>query len=358
MKKFLEFLKFNRSRKLSLKQKLHFSKQLSFLIGANLPLLDSILLLQKQADSRLKQIINEIIEKVSRGNSLGATIESLNVFDRYSVQMIRMGEHTGTMSESFRHIHDEMARKSEIQKKLKTALIYPFLIALVTLALVIFITVYIFPKIVPLLAGFNAKIPITTKMILVISGALKKYGTDLLVATIIVFACAVALFKKSQKFKYFMHLKFLKMPLLGKFFIHAESANFCRVLGTLVKCGIPIGNALSITADAAWNVHLKQKIKDVSKNVIEGKKISSEVHKIGIFDQITVSMISVGEKTSNLPAALLYLADFHKAEMETQSKNFSNAVEPILMIISGLVVGFLAVSIISPMYEVTHNLGK
>jgi type II secretory pathway component PulF len=217
---------------------------------------------------------------------------------------------------------------------------------------------FIFPKIMPIFISLNIKLPPTTRGLLAVNNFLSEHG----LSTIVVTSTIIGTFEVSRRTFHTVHKKvdwfILRLPIVGGITRSYNCANFCRTLGLNLKSGIPLSEALHVTADITTNILYKEAYLDFAKHVLKGEKISSSMNRYSsIFPDMLSHMIHIGETTGSLSRTLGYLSDMYEAEVDESTKNLATSVEPILLMIMGILVGIIAISVISPIYEVTKYIG-
>ncbi len=345
--------------RISVKEKTLFAKRLSFLVKAGVPLLQSLNILRKQSPSGAKSLVlDQVIKDVSNGQYLSSSLAKFrHNFDQLAINLIRVGEESGTLDENLNYLADEMKKKQALQRKVMGALVYPIFIIIATLGLAGLLTLYIFPKILPIFASLNVNLPLTTRALIASVDFLKAYGLFLVAGIIVLAVGLIVFFRTSDKFRYLLHLASFKMPLIGPIFKNYHLANICRTLGILIKSDIRVINAFLIASQTTTNLVYRNELVKISKCVVKGEKIVSQMERRpDLFPHILTHLIEIGESTGRLDETLLYLAEMYEAEMDELTKNLSTILEPALMVFMGLIVGFIAVSIITPIYEITRNL--
>lgn len=342
-----------------IKEQVHFAKRLSFLIGAGVSILDSLQLLHDQAKSSSKKYIYQtVITDVTNGKFLST---SLGKFERhfgsFAINIIKIGETGGVLTQNLNYLADELKKKEELRKKIVGALIYPVFITIATLLLSGMLTVFIFPKVMPIFQSLNVDLPLTTVILLAISEFLSAYGFHV-IGGIVLFVIAVKLLMRfSPNFRFFMHRQSLRLPLFGKLMKYYFMTNFCRTLGLLLRSGVNVVEAISITGDTLGNDVYRDECKKMSQVVMRGERLSTYLAtRPALFPDFTAHLVAVGETSGSLSDTLIYLSEMYEAEVSDITKNLSSSIEPILMIFMGLIVGFVAVSVITPIYEVTQHL--
>ena len=337
-----------------------FARHLAVIAKAGIPLLESLKILQKEAHSKsLKTILETTIDDVSSGQFLSASLDKYkNIFGNLFINIIRVGESTGILPENLNYLADELKKKQELRRKIIGALIYPIVILVATLGITGLLTVFIFPKILPVFKSLNVELPLTTKILIVISEILTNYGA-LAFLGIIVLIISFWLVLKLKTVKFYYHKFLTYVPVLGSMVRNVNLSNFCRTLGLALKSGIRVVEAINITGESLTNTVYKKELAEAAEEVRKGGSLapffSRNEH---LFPAVLSQMISVGETAGNLSETLIYLSEFYESEVNESTKNLSNVLEPVLMIFMGAIVGFVALSIITPIYEVTQTIGR
>lgn len=349
------------SPRFSIKDQVLFAKRLSFLVHAGVPIVEGLRMLRSQATSdRRKKMFDKIIHDVSSGQFLATSLGKFrNMFGDFAINIIRVGESSGILSQNLNYLADELKKKQMLRRKVWSALVYPIFITISTLVLSGMLTIFIVPKILPIFTSLNVKLPVTTRILIAVSNFLQKFGIFLIAALIVAGIAFRLLIKKNERVRLIVHKMILIFPIAGNITKQYNMTNFCRTLGLLLKSGVKIVEAISITADTTENLAYKKEIKMLAKNVAKGERISKHLERhTNLFPEMATQMIVIGETTGNLSDTLIYLSELYESEVDELTKNLSGAIEPLLMIIMGVVVGFVAVSVITPIYEVTKGLQR
>lgn len=349
---------FNSFFNLSTKEKTLFAKRLSFLIKSGVPIIQSLQILQKQSSSTSRtKILDQVISDVSNGQFLSTSLAKFgHIFDQFAINLIKIGEESGTLDENLEYLADEMKKKHLLRRKVIGAMVYPVFIIVATLGIAGLLTVFIFPKILPIFASLNVNLPITTRILIWVSDFLSKYGWAValgLVGLIIAWLLLLRLPNVRHAFEKFV----FRLPLLGSISQNYHMANFCRTLGLLLKSDIRIVRAFAIASETTSNLVYKRALQHISGEINKGEKITTYMEKHPrLFPHILSQMLSIGEATGRLDETLIYLSELYENEVDEMTKNLSTVIEPALMIFMGVIVGFIAVSIITPIYEITQHL--
>lgn len=335
-----------------------FAKRLSILVKAGNPLLESLRMLKSQPGSRsAAKIYSQIVEDVERGQFLSSSMAAhKHIFGDFAVNVIRVGEMSGTLEENLNYLAEELKKKQELKRKVIGAMVYPAIVISATVALSIVLTVFIFPKILPIFDSFKFELPFTTKVLIAVSGFFLSYGVyvaALLVASII----ALVFLYRVHGFRMVADRMMLRIPLFGRIAQGYYMANFCRTLGLLLKSQILVVEATRIAGNTLNNLVYRRESEVISQNLLRGEKISTHLARnMSLFPPILCQMVAVGEKSGNLSETLMFVSDLYENEVDMLTKNLSTMLEPVLMIVMGAIVGFIAVSIITPIYEITQYI--
>jgi len=312
----------------------------------------------RQTNSRHSiYVMDNLAAQVENGLYLSSGMKRFpKIFSDFAVNIVHVGEISGTLNENLNYLAEELKKKQELKRKIISALIYPVFIVFATLGVIILLTAYVFPKIMPIFKSFKFQLPWTTRALIFMSNLFIHYGMFILGGLLICAASAVLLLKV-EKIKYAVDKNLLRLPLFGTLLKSYYMANSARTLGLLLKSDVRIVQALAIVADTTGNVAYKQEFAGLMEYSIKGGKMSDYMLPRALFFPPMLSqMVSVGEATGSLSNTLMYLSEIYEDEMNTLTKNLSNSIEPALMICMGLLVGFIALSIITPIYGVTQNI--
>lgn len=338
---------------------LFFTKHLSVMTKAGIPIVEALETLHEQIKSEtFKAVVAGVSEEVKNGKSLAIAFgKHPKVFNAFYISLVEIAEEAGTLDESLEFLSVQLAKSYSLRKKIQSALMYPAIVLLATVGMGGFISLYVLPQLVEFFQSFQIDLPPTTKVLLMFSLLMKNYGILLFAVAIVLFFCFLAL-TRTKAVKPHWHSLMLKWPLVGKLIFYGQLSRLCRNFGTLIKSGVPVARSLEITANTLSNIKLKNDLLSVSESLTKGKNIGESMRdkKSYSFPPLVSRMVSIGEKTGKLDETLLYLADFYEEEVDDISKNLSTILEPILLITIGLVVGFVALSIISPIYQLTGSI--
>lgn len=343
----------------SLTDKALFAKHLSVMLEAGLVISEALSIIADSVKGRFKKIIRGVLQSVEAGHSLSSSFARYpKEFSGIFVSATYAGEASGTLDENFRNIAAQLEKEKELSGKIKGALLYPAVVLSATFFLGMAMSFLVLPKITPLFRGLKMELPITTRALLWFSSFMESYGL-IFVVGVVGFVFFMLWLVKQKFSRPIVDSIVLHLPFVKEISHKTNLARFCRNLGTLLRSGLNIDEALEVTKDTLGNFYYSRAIGKVSQSISKGTKLSDNLREFdNLFPTMVTRMIMVGEKSGKLEDTLFYLADFYEAEVDNATKSLSTAIEPLLLIVIGFVVGFLALSIITPIYNVTGNINR
>lgn len=345
------------SVRLSHTELLLLTKYLSVLLRSGLPIDDALDILLQQAKGPLKKILTSLKRAVTSGQTLSDGLEAYpHIFSSVYVNLIRAGEGSGTLQENFEQLSTQMQKEHELRQKIQGAMMYPSIVLVSALMVSTGIVVFILPNVTKLFESLDVRLPVTTVILLWIARLVGDHGLLILlglIAAIVLFAVARTL----APVKPFTHWMMLHTPVVGTIARNTNLARITRLLGTLLKSGMPINDALPVTISVLRNVHYKHLFAAMLTTIGQGGTIADGlVGKPKLVPPIALRLIRVGEETGTLGDMLLYLAEFYEQEVDERTKNAATLLEPLLIVMIGVMVGTLAFSIITPIYKVIGSI--
>ncbi len=341
-----------------LAEKILFARHLSIMIRTGMPLLDSLRLFMKQTKSgSFAYVLKQVIANVENGQFLAVSLGQFQrLFGDLFVNIVRIGETSGVLSENLEHLSIELKKRQLLHQKIRSALIYP-VIVLVAMTVVISILIFfVLPKIIPIFTSLNVELPLTTKILIALATFLINYWM-FVAGGIVAFLIIFSLLLRVYAFRYAYHRFLLAMPLVGSISRKAAMSDLARTLGLLLKSGVKIVEAIRVTSDSITNLVYKKAFSQAAEAMKKGDSLNSFLKtREDIFPSALTQMIEVGENTGTLENNLFYLANFYGEEVDEATSNLSSTLEPILLLVMGVIVGFVAISIITPIYKITQPL--
>lgn len=338
-------------------QKVLFAKNMAVMIKSGLTISEALNVSADSMTGKFKKILSRIQASVDAGTTFSQSLREFpNVFPPLFVSAVYAGETSGSLEENLEHVAEQMRKEKELTAKVKGAMMYPVVVLIATFCLGLAISFFILPQITPLFEGLNVKLPLTTRGLIWFSRLVQDHGAVLFGGIAVVTGSFIFLSKKSFS-RPFTHWFLLHVPVMKPLVKSANIARCCRTLGTLLKSGLVIDEAMKITRDAMGNYYYARALSDISERLESGTALSIHLARYEqLFPKLVTRMVRVGEESGRLEETLYYLASFYEEEVDNSAKNMATAIEPILLIGIGLVVGFLALSIITPIYNITGNI--
>jgi type II secretory pathway component PulF len=338
--------------RISPKEVVLFSRQLSTLINAKVPIVSSLKILQLQVNShRLREIIGEIASKVEAGDALSTAIVGYpKLFNEMYVNLVHSGEMSGSLDDSLAYLADQVEKDYDLRSKIIGALTYPAFIlsALVIVGFLMFL--FVLPPMIALLEESNVELPITTKLLVFVTNLMQNYWWAL-AAGLIGIIVGLKVYIATGPGRYLFDYLKIKTPVFGKLAVYIYMSRFARNLSTLVAGGIPIVKALDSVADIVGNVVYRDILFEASSEVKNGKGIAQSLIDHPEFPAIVSQMVQIGESTGKLQEILDKLAKFYEKEVEAILKVLTTLIEPIIMMLLGLVVATMVAGILLPIYN-------
>ncbi len=337
----------------------NFTRQLSTMVSSGLPLTESLVVLQKQTENKkLQQVIQEIADDIQGGSTFASSLSKHpKEFSVAYINVVKAGESSGTLDKVLAKMADTLEKQREFQAKVKGAFVYPVII-LIAMGLVIsIILIFVIPKLSELYTQLNIKLPLPT----VIMIGLSDIATHFWWLIIILGAVGTYLlrrYRKTESGALVIDSLVLKVPIMGKLNRDSSLTEFTRTLGSLVAAGVPILEGLKISADVATNAIHRQAIKKTIGLVEKGAQLSKAIGQDDVFPAIIPQMIAVGEETGKIDEVLAKVAAYFELEVDHQVKNLTSSLEPIIMIVLGVMVAALVISVILPIYSLTSAFGN
>lgn len=342
-------------------KKVHISRltrQFSTMIGAGLPMVQCLDILANQMESaELREIVGKVKESVQGGDSLSEGLaRHKKAFDDLYVSMVEAGEIGGALDVILSRLASFLEKAERLRRKVKGAMVYPAVVTFVALGATIAMLTFIVPIFSKMFAGLGAELPGPTKMVLAISQAVQS-NFLLGIAVIVVLAIGYKFFVKRPSGRLLVDRVKLRLPLLGDLIRKTAISRFSRTLGTLISSGVPILEALEITAKTAGNQVLNLAIQKAAISIAGGETITTPLKETGIFPPMVTQMISVGEKTGGLDEMLSKISDFYDEEVDAAVAALTSVIEPIIIVILGVVMGGILIAMYLPMFDIIGAIG-
>ncbi len=330
-----------------------FTTELSALLSAGLPLDRSLnILSQISEDKYMKGIIQSILKSIREGNSFSESLQKHpDIFPRIYINMVRAGEVGGVLDIVLDKLNEYLESTKELKDHIFSAMIYPSILLFTGSISIIVLLTYVLPKFSVIFAELGSSLPLPTEILLTFSNSLKSFWWLILILHIIgIFILKIYIKTPSGRYKW----DFLKLKLFKDIVTKLETARFCRTLGTLIKSGVPLLQALSNSKEVINNQVISSAIDKVSKGAKEGKGVSAPLYQANIFPELALSMIKVGEETGQLDEMLIKVATTYEKSLRLTIKRFISFVEPAMILFMGLIIGFIVLAMLMAIFSITE----
>ncbi|MCM8831019.1 MAG: type II secretion system F family protein [Candidatus Omnitrophica bacterium] len=345
----------NTTKKYKLKSKYitNFSRQLAILLKSGMPILDALNTISEQAqNTTLKNIILNIHNDIKAGVAFSVALEKFpNVFSSLYISMVKAAESSGNLYNALLQIAEYRSKQEELFSRIKIALSYPLLMLFVCVLTIIFMFTFVMPRLLKIYWSLQQKLPLPTKILISVTSFFQKQSIPITVVILVILFSIRGLYKteggkfKIDKFK-------LKIPILGAFFLKTELTRFSYTLALLIQAGIPIIKAINLAIPIVGNEIIKKQLYQSFQHLKEGGSFGKSLKMSGIFPPFMSNLITIGEASGKLSDSLSEVAISYEKEIDQMIKTFSTLLEPFLILSMGLVVGFIVIAMLLPIFEI------
>mgnify|MGYP001791816242 CR=1 FL=1 len=339
-----------------------FTRQLSTMVSAGVPIVRSLSTLQTQADSKaFKLVVGGIAKDTESGLSLADAFSKYpDVFSEVYINMVRAGETGGILDEILKRLAGQLEKDASMRKKIKSAMMYPIVIGSITVIAFFGIMIFVIPKIAKIitdLGGPNAKLPVYTQVLLNVS-AFAQHNFILVGGAIIVGTFLLRRYIKTPAGKYQFHALLLRIPIIKGIILKIAVARFASTFAALMGAGVGVLDSLEVTGGAIGNKVIEAELREAAKQVKNGKQLSEPLSASPHFPPIVSQMLAVGEETGQIDTILAKVAEFYEEEVETVIDGLSSIIEPLMIVVLGSIVGVIAASVMGPIASLSKNIGS
>jgi len=345
-------------KKIPLKERIILTEQLSVMLNAGITLVQALKGLAEECTNKNeKAILERVVADVESGVPFSSALEKYPlVFSRIFCQMVRSAEKTGNLADILNKLTSQQQKEYELKGKVRGALMYPAVVMCLLVAVILVVITFILPKLTGLFASSGTELPMSTQILLGISAFLSSDWYLVLAGLVaLIFGFRYAL--KTEKGRWAYDAFILKVPVLGTFFKKSYMARFTQSFASLAQAGIPVLDAFVILRGVIGNVVYEHEVDLIAKDVENGVKVSTAIRKSKYFPAMIGQLVSVGEQSGDLGGVFGVLGEFFEKEVDGMAKNLSTLLEPIIMIIMGVVIGFILVSVLQPIYGLVNTGG-
>lgn len=338
-----------------------FTRQLATMVSAGVPLLRALNTLQSQVQSKkLKDVIGEVCKDVEGGSQLADALQKHpDVFTDIYINMVRAGEAAGIVDDVLKRLATQEEKTSSMRKKIKSASTYPLVLLVLTVVAFFGLMIFIIPtigRVLKDLGGPNAKLPAMTQAMLDFSDFMVHYWY-ILIGILFITIFMARKYLKTEPGKLFLHGFVLKIPILNTLITKIAVARFTRTFSALIGAGVSVVEALKVTSRALGNKVFEQEVLDAVQRVINGQPLSKSLEASKLFPAIVSQMLAVGEETGQTDTVLVKVADFYDEEVDATIDSLSSILEPVMIVIMGGAVGFIAFNVMGPIASMSQNVG-
>ena len=344
-----------------LTQKVFFTENLRVMIKAGLSMTEALNTLALQAESKFfRKIITIIKGEVEGGKLMSSGLSKFpRVFPPIFVNMIQIGEVSGTLDEVLNELTMQMKKDYNLRSKVKGAMTYPIVILVAVLGITTGLIVFVLPKLLDIFKEFgDVKLPLATRILIFVSDFVQNNGLIVLVGAALIVA-GLIVFSKTEKGRSLIHAAVIASPIIGPIAKKVNLARFSRTLSGLLKTDIPVVQSLNVTADVLANVHYNRSVREAAEHIKKGETISRSLGAHPkLFPPLVIQMIMVGERSGNVDSLLGEIAEFYEQQVDNVLNNLSSIIEPILILLLGGMVGGIALAVMMPMYSLTQTIAE
>lgn len=345
--------------KVKAKDRVLFSRQLSTLINAGLPLVQSLRSVAEQTTSKpLKAIVGQVISDVEAGSSFSAALaKHPAVFNRVYVSLVAAGEASGTLDTGLERLADQQEKDADLVSKVRGAMVYPAIVLLVMLGVVTFMIVKVLPQVQNIYAGLpGASLPLVTRVLLVIAHFVTHFWWIVIILLFLAVFFGSRWARSLGGKRIIDKLKMRAWPV-GGLYMKMYMARFARTGTTLVASGVPLIQVLEITSEAVDNVHIGDSLRGAIEKVKGGKALSDAISKDPNFLELVPNMLRIGEQSGALETMLGKVADYYEKEVDNEIKSISTIIEPALMVVMGVMALIIVAAVLLPIYGLVNQTG-
>mgnify|MGYP000335999672 CR=1 FL=1 len=341
-----------------LKEKIAFIQNLDLLLRSGVSAPRAMRIISKQtSNKKFRNIVIQMATDVEAGKSMHEAMGGYpKVFSHIFISMVEVGELSGNLEKSLEYLRIQLQRESDLKSKTKGAMIYPGVILSAMVIIGIALSIFVLPNLTATFKEFNTKLPLTTQLVIGFSDFMASHSI-IVIGGLVVLVMGAILGLRSKPGKRVLAAVILNMPLINPLVKKINMARFARILSSLMKSGISVVQGLQVTSDAMDNVYYREVLAEAAEKVKLGKPLTEALGEHSrLFPFIVTQMLAIGEETGNLEDILDQLAQHFEAEVDDTMKNMSSIIEPLLLLIIGGVVGFLALALISPIYNISNSI--
>ncbi|MFH0838357.1 MAG: type II secretion system F family protein [Patescibacteria group bacterium] len=340
------------------KEVVEFTRHLSVMLSAGVTIFEAINFLKEQTGNKVFAVkLGRVIESLNNGQSLSSSMKKFpKIFPDIYTNIISVGEHSGTLSETMLDLANHLEESDNFKKKVKGALVYPKIILLVMGAFMIVLFFFVMPRILTIFESLHADIPATTQFVIIITNFFRNNIILILLSIAGIYTLSKMIIKNPEV-RFRRDLMYIKMLLVGKIVLNYNTAQLSQHFGTLFQSGLTIVKCLEITSTVLKNHVFRDEIQYMAEKIKKGASFSQSFKDDSEFPPMFIKLIKVGERTGKLPYVIDYMKSYYQGLVDSDVKNITTIIEPVIMVLLGLMVAGLVVTIIGPIYQLISNVG-
>ncbi len=341
-----------------MKDKVIFMRQMSTMVSAGLPLTRSLEIMVQQASNPLfRRVLQNVLKSIESGKTLADSFrEQEEVLDDITLNLIEAGEESGNLEVVLGKLAIELEEKNTLSSKIKSAMIYPAIILLVIIAVVILMMFVLVPSMAEIYKDFDAELPFATRLLMNMSDFFVNYWWAV-ITVILVLIAGSKYYLDTPKGKRNFDKLILKVPIIGGIITKMQLSQFTRILALLLGSGLSIIKAIELTAQSLSNEMFRDTLMEAKDEVEKGGPLAIPIARSEYYPLLVSSMIAVGEETGEIDTVLTKVSEYYKEEVNTATSNLSSILEPVFLIIMGLAIGFIAMAVYMPMFQLSSAIG-
>lgn len=335
-----------------------FCRQFASILKAGVSVINALEMLAEQTENKkLKQAIVETQANVEKGESLSDSMRQNDAFPSILIDMVRAGEASGSLENSLTRMAVQFEKDAKLNGIVKKAMMYPIVLICVMIGVVIVMLTFVIPSFMTMFEDLDSELPITTKAILAMSNSLKNYWY-IYIIVLVGIVVGIQMYKRTDDGRHNLDKLKLKIPVFGLLQTKSACASFARTMSTLLQAGMPMIDALEISASTMKNVLFYDGLQKVKNGVSLGLPLSNQLKSTGLFPAMVVHMVGIGEETGNVEEMLTNSATYYEEEVEVQTQTLTSLMEPIIIVLMAFVVVLLIMAIYQPMIQLYNTLGS
>ena len=336
---------------------MHFSRQLSAFIRAGVPMVDALLVISKEADNeRFAKLLIEVADALRAGEPFAAAMASHpDVFPQYYLDILHSAELTGALDTVLDQLAGYLERDLEARRRVTSALVYPAIVMGMAVVTVVALTGFVLPRFKDFFESFDAKLPLPTRMLIWIGDFVGTFWWAIL-GVLVLGGLGLWTILRTEEGKARRDALFLKLPVIGEVVRYAVLERFCRILAAMVKAGVPLPEAMDVATDSAGNRVYRKALVGARDRMLNGEGLAQPLEDTGLFPGVASQMLRVGEETGSVDRQLQTASEFYELELTYKIKHLTTLFEPAVIVLVGVMVGFVAIALVSAMYGIFNQV--